>query len=346
MRVLLPFAVFVAAPLAAQQASRHVLRGADVAIYNLAGTVRIQGGAVGDVVVEVTPRGGEAAKLRVETGPIDSRQTLRVVYPGDEIVYGQGSGRNSTELRVRDDGTFGDTRGRDRGRSVRVRNYGSGVEVWADLTITVPAGRKVAVRLAVGEASVADVDSDLLVDVHSADITAERTRGRLVLDTGSGDISLRDARGDVTLDTGSGNVRATGVQGDLLIDTGSGNVTVAQADVTSLSIDTGSGNVDARDVRARDLLIDTGSGSVTLTLLSDVESASIDTGSGDVTMTVPSTLGAELDIQTSSGEIDLGFPVEVRRIERSHLQGRIGNGSGRIAIDTGSGDVRLLHGGS
>jgi hypothetical protein len=33
-------------------------------------------------------------------------------------------------------------------------------------------------------------------------------------------------------------------------------------------------------------------------------------------------------------------------VERSHVRGRIGDGSGRIAIDTGSGDIRLLRGGS
>ncbi len=338
-------AVLVAAPLGAQQTTRHVVRGDDVAIYNLAGTVRVESGSGADVVVDVTLRGADAARLRIATGPIGSQETLRVIYPAEDLLYGNGRGRHSTELRVRDDGTFGDGRYRD-GRHVRVRSYGEGVEAWADMTVTVPAGRTVAVRLAVGEATVRGVSGNLLVDVHSADITAERTRGKLVLDTGSGDVMLTDAEGDVTLDTGSGNVRATNIRGSLLIDTGSGDVTVAQADVTRLFIDTGSGDVDARDVRTRSVTIDTGSGSVTLDLRADADSVWIDTGSGDVALTLPASLGAELDIETSSGEIDLGFPVEVRRIERHHLRGRVGDGRARILIDTGSGDVRLARGGA
>ncbi len=341
MRLIVLTLPFLAVTTAAQQPARHTLRGADVAIYNLAGRVSIVGGTGADVTVDVTTGGSDAAQLRVETGSIDGRATLRVVYPADEVRYARGSRRSSTSLRVRDDGTFGgDMRGH--GRRVRISTSGGGVEAWADLTIAVPAGKTVAVRLAVGEASVSNVDGDLLVDVHSADITAERTRGTLRLDTGSGDITLRDAEGDISLDTGSGTVDATNVRGHrLFIDTGSGSVTVARADVADVNIDTGSGDVDAQDVRSPTILIDTGSGGVTLGLLADVESVGIDTGSGDVSLTLPEALGAELEIETSSGDIDLGFPVEVRRIERNEVYGRTGDGQGRIVVSTGSGDVRL-----
>ena len=330
------------APAAAQQPGRYTL-GGDAAIYNLAGRVRIQGGTTADVQVDVTRGGTAADRLRIETGPIGGRQTLRVIYPGDDVTYGAGTGRSSTEVRVRDDGTFSDDRDGERGRTVRIRNYGNGIAAWADLVVTVPNGRRVAVRLAVGSVTVANVNGDLVVDVHSADVTSERTTGALNIDTGSGDITVRQAEGEVTLDTGSGDISATGVRGRTLsLDTGSGNVTVAQADVTELLIDTGSGDVDATGVRARSVMVDTGSGNVTLGLLTDVDSVEVDTGSGDVTVTVPTALGAALEIDTSSGEIDLGFAIEIRQVDRDHVVGRIGDGVGRMRLDTSSGDVRLL----
>ena len=135
----------------------------------------------------------------------------------------------------------------------------------------------------------------------------------------------------------------TGVRGGVVtLDTGSGDVLVAQADATELRIDTGSGDVDATGVRARRVMVDTGSGQVTLALLADVDEVEVDTGSGDVTVTVPAALGAELEIDTSSGDIDLGFAIEVRQMERDRLVARIGDGAGRMRIDTSSGDVRLL----
>src|SRR5574341_1275246 len=95
---------------AAQQTTRHVVTGDNIAIYNLVGTLRLEGGGRGgDVIVEVTRGGGDGGQLRVETGPIRGRETLRVIYPEGDIVYGDENGFwGTTEIRVREDGTFGD----------------------------------------------------------------------------------------------------------------------------------------------------------------------------------------------------------------------------------------------
>ena len=91
----------------------------------------------------------------------------------------------------------------------------------------------------------------------------------------------------------------------------------------------------------RDLAVSTGSGSITLGLLSDIRNASINTGSGSITLSVPKDLGAELTIDTGSGGIDTEIPLQITMKKRQSLRGRIGDGNGRIVIDTGSGGVRL-----
>jgi hypothetical protein len=339
------------APASAQQAERRTLRGAEIAIYNLAGRVTVERAPAGgsDVVVEITRGGADASRLEIATGAVRGRETLRVIYPDDHISYtGRPGFGSSSTLRVADDGTFGDADGDQRrgfrrgGREVRITTRGGGLEAHADLRILMPAGQNLAVYLGVGEAAVTGVEGDLRVDVASADVSATRTRGRLVLDTGSGEIEISEHDGEALLETGSGEVNAARVRGPSLnIETGSGGVTVDAAEVDKLLIDTGSGSVDATAVRSRDVLVDTGSGSVTLTVLTDVESLNIDTGSGSVTLTLPPTVGATVDIETGSGDIDLGFPVEATRLGHSHLQGKIGDGQGRIVIETGSGSVRL-----
>jgi lia operon protein LiaG len=349
----------VGSSAAAQNIERHVLSGSDLAVYNLAGVARIEAGTGSDVVIELTRGGGDASRLTIAKGPIRGRETLRVIYPGDDVSYrpettgdGRGHwGNSNTELRVRDDGTFFDEeehRGERgnwfrEGRRVRVSTRGGGMDAHADLRITLPAGKRFALYLAVGRVTVTNVNGDLRVDVGSADITADGTKGKLYLDTGSGEIRVTNAQGDVTLDTGSGVIRVAGVTGtSLVLDTGSGSVTAERVTVDALKVDTGSGNVELTGIRARDVLVDTGSGGVELELTGDIESLLVDTGSGGVTLRIPQTLGAEIDIETGSGGIDMNFPVQLTRVARDHIQGKIGDGRGTIRIDTGSGGIRLI----
>ena len=185
---------------AAQQPERRTLAGGHVAIYNLAGVMRLERGTGSDVVVELTRGGPDAGKLQIATGPLRGRETLRVIYPDDEIVYRElGRGSNTT-LRVRDDGTFNDRedRGRggrrsDEGRHVRIAASGGGLEAHADVRIAIPAGKRVEVYLAVGQAFASNVDGDLRVDVAAANVTADHMKGSLLVDTGSGDVRLSDA---------------------------------------------------------------------------------------------------------------------------------------------------------
>jgi hypothetical protein len=339
------------APLAAatdvadgQATERRAVSGPAVAIYNLAGQVRLEGGAGTDVVVEVRRGGADAARLRIETGQRRDWQTLRVIYPSDRIVYPRlGSWGSRTTLRVDDQGYFDDSddrRGRDR---VEIRGSGSGMEAWADLRVIIPRGKRVALHLAAGDATVSNVDGDIEVDVSAATITTERTRGRLSLDTGSGSVRVTDAQGSVNLDTGSGSVTVSDIRGDeLRMDTGSGSITARNVEVRTLTADVGSGGIRMTAIKASRVSLDTGSGGTDLELLTDVEDVNIDAGSGSVSVRLPASSGAEVEIETGSGGIDTDFPIQVTRMERNYLRGTMGDGRGRIRIESGSGRVRLL----
>jgi lia operon protein LiaG len=344
-------ALFAPGLAVSQQPERHTISGDNVAVYNLVGVTRIEGGSGSGVVVELTRGGRDLDKLRVETGPVRGRETLRVIYPDDDIVYRGSDVDGNTTIDVREDGTFNDHEGRRSGgggHRVRISGSGRGLEAHADLRVVIPTGKRVAVYLAVGRVFVSNVDGDLQVAVSAADVTADRTKGSLRIDTGSGDVKVTEAAGDVTLDTGSGNVIVTGAHGrQLKLDTGSGDVTAERVEVDVLKVDTGSGNVTASGVKSPDANIDTGSGNVRLELLADIESLDVDTGSGDVTLTLPPQFGAHVDIETGSGGIELrGVSIQTTRLEREHLVGDIGDGKGRLKIETGSGGITLQRGGS
>ena len=354
----LPFlavAALFAIPVTAQT-NRYVLKGDSVAVYNLVGELRVEAGAGSDVVVDVQRGGADAAKLQIESGPLRGRETLRIIYPDDVIVMPDwGRGWNTT-MRVRDDGTFGDdesdSEGGHRhgwfhnreGREVRITGRSrDGLEAYADLHVSVPAGKGIGLYLGVGKAFVTNVDGRIRVSVASADISADHTRGLLKIGSGSGNVDLHDGAGDVNLETGSGDITVTGATGTRLrLNTGSGGVKLRDGKVTELQVETGSGDIEATNTSGDEVSFETGSGNIDVALMTAFHSLHIETGSGDVTLAVPSNVGAQVDLDTGSGDIDLGgLTLQVRKLERDHVTGTLGDGSGRLSVETGSGNVRL-----
>jgi hypothetical protein len=330
----------------AQQGERYTLEGPEVAIYNLAGALVVEPGS-GSVAVDVTRGGADADRLRVERGERDGREALRVVYPGAQSIVYAGLGRgSSTTLRVRDDGTFGndsDSHDGPRGRKVRISGEGSGLRAHADLRVRMPPGQRLCIHVAVGKISITNVDGELSVDAHSAPITASGTRGSLGLDVGSGPVRVTGANGTLSVDTGSGAVEVSGFRGgEIAVSSGSGQITGSELQAGEIRIDTGSGDIELTAVTAPVLSIDTGSGRINADLRGAVRELSVQTGSGDVSVGAPASLAAEVDLETSSGGIETDFPLQVTRHAPDHIVGQIGDGEGRVAIETGSGDVRLL----
>jgi hypothetical protein len=337
----------VAVSAAGGQTERRTLSGDRIAIYNLAGRLRVEPATGTRVIVAVTRGGADATRLELATGDIRGWQSLRVIYPSDRIVYEAMNGRRwRTTLRVNDDGTFDDVdeRGDSYGRNrVEIRGSGPGLDAHADLLVSVPRGQRIVMHLGVGDATVMNVDGDIRVSAAAATVSAEHTRGRLVLDSGSGTVTVNDAQGDVALDTGSGGVTLTGMRGEALdIDAGSGSVRGSDIDVSILKADVGSGGVRLDRVRAARVSVDAGSGTTELDFLSVLDELVVDAGSGGVTVRLPAAQTGDINVETGSGGIESDFAVQTTHIERNHLRGRLGDGRGRIRIESGSGTVRLV----
>lgn len=327
-------AAAIAAPLAGQT-ERFTIPGSPAVVHNLAGEVTVAAGTGSGVVVEVTRGGADAARLRVAR----DGNTVRVAFPGDRVVYARMGARSRSTLNVRPDGTIG---GGMRSRRVTVSGTGSGTRAWADVRVLVPAGRTVQVHQGVGRVQVTNVNGRLQVHTAAAAVRAQGMRGDLEVEVGSGAVEVRDAQGEVAVSTGSGAVTLAGVRGTRVeVETGSGAVTATDVRAQELVIDVGSGRIQAAGISARDLTVETGSGGVDLALVSDAQNVTIETGSGGVTLSVPANFGAEVAISTGSGGIAVDVPVTRRQADRDSFRGRIGDGNGRMEIETGSGGVRI-----
>ena len=342
----LRYLVVMLAPslLAAQQPERVVLQGRDVAIYNLAGRLRVEGGTGDRVVVEVTRGGRDAGQLRLETGEVRGRMTLRVRYPSDRIRYAETDWNGRSTFTVHEDGTFGDDYGRysDR-RRVEIDSDGDGLDAHADLRVIVPRGMTLALRQAVGATTIENVEGKLDVEIGASRVRVSRVRGSLALETGSGGAEISDVTGDLNVESGSGGLTLNGVRGGTLnLELGSGGLRGGSIEVTELEAEVGSGGIRLSGVKTNLLRIEAGSGGSDVELLAATQDISVETGSGGVTLRMPSSTSASVDIESGSGNIQSDFDVKSTKLERHGLRGTIGSGTGRIRIETGSGRVHLV----
>lgn len=328
-------AAVLAAPLAGQRTERVTLEGRRVTISNLAGEVRVVPGTGNRVVVEVTRGGRDAAQLRV----VRDGGELRVVYPGDRVVYPrmEDSARATVEVR-RDGGIGGSLWG---SRQVTVERTGAGTQAWADIRVLVPAGHQLNLHQAVGGVQAANVRGDLRVRTRIAPVRMQGMRGELDVEVWGGGVELRDAQGEVTISSSRDAVVLENVQGPLLdVATNRGGVSGSGLRVETVEVRAGSGRVILNGVQSREVSIDNGSGGVTLGLASDAD-LELHAGNGGVTVSVPPSFGAQLSLWTGNGAITVDLPTTDRKASRNSLTGRVGDGNGIVEIEAGNGSVRI-----
>lgn len=273
-----------------------------------------------------------------------NRILIKAVYPLDRykrLRYGDAEG-----------GLFsGSTQTRVDGHKIKISmgRKGDGLPLWTDFHLRVPAGVACDLRQLVGDVKLEGLAGDLRVDCASAEITATRHIGDLWVDSGSGDIRVETLRGDLNLDTGSGDIKVEDLEGNFRGDTGSGDILLRKARGEALHADTGSGDVQLSDTSYPQLGIDTGSGDVRVgSLLGALRRWKVDSGSGDVVFLLP-TAGSSfrLEVDSSSGEVECAFPSRDVRMERGRIRSlTVGDGSGVIIVDTGSGDISLIANGN
>jgi lia operon protein LiaG len=336
-----------AAPAVAQgsgQAGDHYqLTGAQVAVYDLAGTVTLEPATGPAVVVDLQRGGRNARALRVEQGPIDGVATLRVIYPEDRVIYDPAnkSWSGASMFSVGDHGTFDD---RAQGtRDVEVRSSGSGMEAWADLVIRVPRGQQLTLHLGVGDVQVDSVSGTLRIDGGPTNTVAMGTSGSLAVDVGSGTIRVRQAKGTLSLETSSGDIEVSGAHdGDVQLASSSGNLAVYGAAAPVLRFTTAAGTVDGVGLDAGNVNVASGTGGVNLDFNSSPKDVAINAGSGSITVALPSNYTALVDLETRSGNLRVDFPLRTTFAGPDQVEGYIGDGIGQLQVQTGSGNINIL----
>lgn len=176
------------------------------------------------------------------------------------------------------------------------------------VTVSAPAGSRLAARAGAG------------------DVRVTGTAGWTAVRTGSGDIAVAAVDGEADVTTGSGDIELGPIAGRTRVRTGSGTVVLDRAGGPT-EIKASSGDVTVREAAA-DLGVRTGSGAVTIT---DARAGQLDltTGSGGLRIGVHAGVRAELDLSSGSGaarsdlEVHSGTPPQAPALR---VRGRTGSG--------------------
>ena len=167
----------------------------------------------------------------------------------------------------------------------------------------------------------------VMIDKDGSPVNEVRIRTHYMRDGhgGSVDYTLTVPRRAVLrLSNVTGNIVANGFANDVTLNDVSGNVSAENTD----------GNVKAHTVNGTIL--------VSVTRFPDSRNVLLRTVSGAISLTVPHDAGAVVKAQSISGGFQSDFPLTVKsEMIGSQVNRRIGNGTGRIDLETISGPLEL-----
>lgn len=242
----------------------------------------------------------------------------------------RGESRTDVQLRAEiERGSFDRSYTGDRiGVTTRSSN---GRQTGARMDVVVPKGTRVNVRTVSGRVEVEATEGEVTVHTTSGSIEVRDARDQVALTTVSGGLELSRARGRVQMEGVSSSLRVDDVDGELIAETVSGSIIVRR------------GRLDGAMLKAM-------SGSITYEgALSRTGTFRFNTHSGSVTLTLPSDVGANLELETFSGRINSEFPLTMQPGETGGRRGRrmeftLGDGGARVTAGAFSGSITIRRG--
>ncbi|MEJ2720025.1 MAG: DUF4097 family beta strand repeat-containing protein [bacterium] len=185
-------------------------------------------------------------------------------------------------------------------------------------------GGSAFVEISSGDAEVNDVAQNFHIRMSSGDAAVRGVGGTLNVQGTSGDAKVYDVGGDVSIELASGDVTLDGGGADAVLATISGDTHIrgVKGGITATS---NSGDISAaiNPAGSREFVFKASSGDV------------------EVSFELAADDGFALEVTTSSGSIEGELDIELDQISRRVLSGVVGDGEGRLYIETASGDIRI-----
>jgi len=208
--------------------------------------------------------------------------------------------------------------------------------------------------------------SNITVKSSSGSITAEIIKGSTQLTTSYGSITCKDiSDGDLKLKTSSGKIRLSNVSfGDcdahtsygsiasdelkgrlIKLHSGSGNINVTDSSADTTNLSTSYGRITCRQITTNEITTKSGSGNLNIACSESTPDeivADLVTSYGNIDFTAPKNFAGQIDLSTSYGSVRTSRPITISgQISKKKLKGIIGEGSGKLHMQTSSGSINL-----
>lgn len=188
-------------------------------------------------------------------------------------------------------------------------------------------------------------------------VDAETSYGSITCeDFSDGDLRLKSSNGRIGISNASfgiceasssyGAVACSGLKGNAIeLNSSNGGVEITDAEARSLHLSSSYGSIRATQVAAGSLKAESGNGSVRVACSpaapADLD-AQVKSSYGSVEFTAPPQFSGEVYLSTDYGAIRTDLPVTMSgEISTRKVTGRIGQGTGKLHLESGNGSVEL-----
>ncbi len=182
--------------------------------------------------------------------------------------------------------------------------------------------------------------SDCDINVSSGDFFGSNIEGNISFNGSSSDLDIDDLKGNLSVSTSSGDVNVHAIKGDVKIESISGDIHAYDIN-GNLDLNTTSGDIYAQNLDGSATVASI-SGEIKLSgLTNPLGKFNANTVSGDVYLEISRNFDGRLEVETQSGEIRADIDMDFRKASESYLEGKTGDGTGKINIITTSGDISM-----
>ena len=164
---------------------------------------------------------------------------------------------------------------------------------------------------------------DVVIANQSATITLENIKGNTLITAPYCNIGLKNIDGSADVETKSGSVNAQGVSGNWK----------ARTEYTTLRL---------KGLKSKEVIMSNKSGNIDAELLVVPATVDIRNDYGSVSLDLPKGFSGEISLDAEYGKVNTDFPIQTRnRGSSGYAVGKVGSGTGKIAIETRSGNIEL-----